>query len=339
MRGGGRRARPRAVHRAARRVRSPVRAASAQRWISTLGDPRRDRRERRDRALQPRAFRRRRRSVLYGTDLGNGELPVGVNVRELEALAAAGVRGAALIAALADPWPFAERTHAVATFVPGEPPATLDTVPGLARRRDGPSRRGAASTMSTTDPGTRRPPAPRRPRWPRHPPSTRPIRSRRCATSSSGSETSLVYFDGNSLGRPPRRTAARLEALRPRGVGRPPDPRVGRVVDVAAVRDRRRDRARGDRRGARPDRHRRLHDGAAVQARCARPSTRSAPTTPPASRSSSTATTSRPTASWSRASPPSAAARVRWIEVDRSAGRDGRRAARGRRPGRRRSCC
>ncbi|HEX5858107.1 MAG TPA: aminotransferase class V-fold PLP-dependent enzyme [Microbacterium sp.] len=28
-----------------------------------------------------------------------------------------------------------------------------------------------------------------------------------------GSETSLVYFDGNSLGRPPRRTAARLEAF------------------------------------------------------------------------------------------------------------------------------
>ncbi len=43
--------------------------------------------------------------VLYGTDLGNGEQPLGVNSRELEALHAVGVRGAALIDALTDPWP------------------------------------------------------------------------------------------------------------------------------------------------------------------------------------------------------------------------------------------
>ena len=68
-------------------------------------------------------------SVLYGTDLGNGDLPVGVNVRELEALTAAGVRGSALIEALTDPWPFAERSHGVATFVPGEPPGDVDAIP------------------------------------------------------------------------------------------------------------------------------------------------------------------------------------------------------------------
>ncbi|HEX5858108.1 MAG TPA: hypothetical protein VFY91_08375 [Microbacterium sp.] len=106
-----------------------LRAAEAgQRWISTLAihdDP----------AAAEVARSNLERfvaaggSVLYGTDLGNGDLPVGVNVRELEALTAAGVRGPALIEALADPWPFAERTHAVATFVPGEPPGDADTVP------------------------------------------------------------------------------------------------------------------------------------------------------------------------------------------------------------------
>ena len=68
--------------------------------------------------------------MLYGTDLGNGDQPLGVNRRELEAMHAVGVRGAALIDALADPWPGGADSSAVATFVPGDAPETLDDVPG-----------------------------------------------------------------------------------------------------------------------------------------------------------------------------------------------------------------
>ncbi|TDN90840.1 hypothetical protein [Microbacterium sp. BK668] len=110
-------------------LRLMARAAAAQVWISTLeihaGDP--------DAAANAEAnlsaFREAGGRILYGTDLGNGDRPAGVQPGELAALDRAGVRGAALIAALADPWPGTEATHAVATFVPGEPPATLDEIP------------------------------------------------------------------------------------------------------------------------------------------------------------------------------------------------------------------
>ena len=81
-----------------------------------------------------------------------------------------------------------------------------------------------------------------------------------------GAETSLVYFDGNSLGRPLRATADRLRPVRPRGVGRPADPRLGRGLVRAARDHRRRPGAGAPRRRSRPDRDRRLHDGAALQA-------------------------------------------------------------------------
>ncbi|MGC5172293.1 hypothetical protein ACLQ2Q_16770 [Microbacterium sp. DT81.1] len=104
------------------------RAASSQRWISTLsihdGDAAADAVDNVARFVSDGG------RLLYGTDLGNGAQPVGVNVRELDGLHAAGVRGAALIAALSDPWPFPERSNAVATFVPGHPPTDLDSVPG-----------------------------------------------------------------------------------------------------------------------------------------------------------------------------------------------------------------
>ncbi|MFK4835393.1 hypothetical protein ACI3KY_06665 [Microbacterium sp. ZW T2_14] len=60
--------------------------------------------------------------VLYGTDLGNGDQRVGVNPDEAAALDEAGVRGAALIAAMTDPWPLADQPPGVCTFVPGPPP-------------------------------------------------------------------------------------------------------------------------------------------------------------------------------------------------------------------------
>lgn len=106
------------------------RAASAgQKWISTLDIHRNDARSLELAAANLAAFVRAGGTVLYGTDLGNGDLPVGVNARELTALHDGGLRGPALLAALTDPWPRSERSRGVSTFVPGEPPATLDAIP------------------------------------------------------------------------------------------------------------------------------------------------------------------------------------------------------------------
>jgi hypothetical protein len=103
-------------------------AASGQRWISTLdihaGDPA----AARTASANLAAFVAGGGSVLYGTDLGNGDRPAGVLTGELSALHDAGVRGAALVGALCDPWPAAP-ISGVATFVPGPPPASLDAVP------------------------------------------------------------------------------------------------------------------------------------------------------------------------------------------------------------------
>ncbi len=67
--------------------------------------------------------------VLYGTDIGNGDQPIGVNADELALLDAARVRGAALLATLTDPWPRAERIDGVLTFVPGPAPTDSGEVP------------------------------------------------------------------------------------------------------------------------------------------------------------------------------------------------------------------
>jgi hypothetical protein len=68
-------------------------------WISTLdihrGDPAHE-----VAIANLRGFRERGGHVLYGTDLGNGELPVGVNERELRALQRVGLGREALLAAL-----------------------------------------------------------------------------------------------------------------------------------------------------------------------------------------------------------------------------------------------
>jgi imidazolonepropionase-like amidohydrolase len=65
--------------------------------------------------------------VLYGTDLGNGDLPVGVNARELIALQDAGVTGAALVRTIAG-----EKRAALGprvAWVPTPPPADDRDVP------------------------------------------------------------------------------------------------------------------------------------------------------------------------------------------------------------------
>jgi hypothetical protein len=104
-------------------------AAASQRWISTL-DIHRDDPDARRRAIDNLArFAAAGGDVLYGTDLGNGDLPVGVNTAELAALDEAGLSGARLVATLVDPWPKAHASTAVATFVPGPPPAESDEIP------------------------------------------------------------------------------------------------------------------------------------------------------------------------------------------------------------------
>jgi hypothetical protein len=104
---------------------------AGQAWISTLdihgyGTANPDQ----DRAVDNLArFRAAGGRVLYGTDLGNGDQPLGVNPAELAALATAGLEASELIAAIIDPWPRAVRADGIATFVPGAPPATLDELP------------------------------------------------------------------------------------------------------------------------------------------------------------------------------------------------------------------
>ncbi|HEX5729119.1 hypothetical protein [Microbacterium sp.] len=102
---------------------------SGQRWISTLDIHREDRDADRIARMNLERFVSAGGVVLYGTDLGNGDLPVGVNARELTALHSAGLRGTDLLDALTDPWPRSERSQGVATFVPGAPPADVDAIP------------------------------------------------------------------------------------------------------------------------------------------------------------------------------------------------------------------
>ncbi|WP_448006448.1 hypothetical protein [Agromyces bauzanensis] len=106
-------------------------AGAGQRWISTLfvtsyGEPAPER----DLALDNlRRFRAAGGRVLYGTDLGNGDQPLGVNPAEISLLTEAGLGASDVLAAICDPWPLVERDDAVATFVPGAPPTTLDGLP------------------------------------------------------------------------------------------------------------------------------------------------------------------------------------------------------------------
>lgn len=103
--------------------------AAGQRWISTI-DIHRNEPEAENIALANlAAFVSAGGTVLYGTDLGNGDLPIGINARELVALDDAGVRGEALIRALTDPWPASARSEAVSTFVAGDPPAEVYALP------------------------------------------------------------------------------------------------------------------------------------------------------------------------------------------------------------------
>jgi hypothetical protein len=102
---------------------------AGQAWISTLDIHRHDPASARIARENLAAFAAAGGRVLYGTDLGNGDLPVGVNVAELTALHGAGVQGTALVAALTDHWPFAEPPAGVLTFVAGDAPTTAAEIP------------------------------------------------------------------------------------------------------------------------------------------------------------------------------------------------------------------
>ena len=102
-------------------------AAAGQRWISTLSIHA-DADATATAQANLIAFVQAGGSVLYGTDLGNGDRAPGIQPAELAALDAAGVRGAALVGALTDPWPGTGGTHAVATFIPGPAPESLEDV-------------------------------------------------------------------------------------------------------------------------------------------------------------------------------------------------------------------
>lgn len=102
--------------------------AAGQIWISTLAIHRDDPEAAENARLNLAGFAAAGGRVLYGTDLGNGDLPVGVNPHEIAALDAAGVRGGDLIAAMADPWPVTAPPSGVSTFVPGPPPTQLDQI-------------------------------------------------------------------------------------------------------------------------------------------------------------------------------------------------------------------
>ena len=101
---------------------------AGQAWVSTLdihgyGTRSADQ----DRAVDNLArFHAAGGRVLYGTDLGNGPLPETLNLRELALLAAAGLADGDLLAALTDPWPFAEHLAGVGTEVPDGPEPLLE---------------------------------------------------------------------------------------------------------------------------------------------------------------------------------------------------------------------
>lgn len=108
--------------------------AAGQRWISTLfvaGDDD-DATPEREIALDNLArFHAAGGRVLYGTDLGNGDQPLGVNPAELELLAQAGLGASAIVSSITEAWPSAVAAghDGIATFVSGPRPVALDELP------------------------------------------------------------------------------------------------------------------------------------------------------------------------------------------------------------------
>lgn len=91
-------------------------------WISTLDIHGHGRRtpEQQTAVANLAAFHAAGGRVLYGTDLGNGPLPVGLDLREAALLREAGLDDDALLASLTDGWPGPLGDDLV-TFLPGAP--------------------------------------------------------------------------------------------------------------------------------------------------------------------------------------------------------------------------
>lgn len=105
--------------------------ALGQRWISTLyvaGHG--ERTPQAELAVDNlRRFHAAGGRVLYGTDLGNGDQPLGVNPRELGLLVEAGLSASAVLEAITDPWPRADPAEGVVTFAADPAPHTLADLP------------------------------------------------------------------------------------------------------------------------------------------------------------------------------------------------------------------
>ncbi|KAA1419774.1 hypothetical protein FE697_017855 [Mumia zhuanghuii] len=100
-----------------------------QRWITTL-DIHRDDVESQQVAIDNLArFHAAGGRVLYGTDLGNGELPLAINAREIAAMVRAGLDEDAVIAALADPWPAMLHPDGLATRITDPEPSAPEDLP------------------------------------------------------------------------------------------------------------------------------------------------------------------------------------------------------------------
>ena len=184
---------------------------AGQAWVSTLdihgyGTPSADQ----DRAVDNLArFHAAGGRVLYGTDLGNGPLPPTLNLREIGLLADAGLSDDDLLAALTDPWPFADRGDG----------------------RDRGARRAGAAGRAT---GART----RRTR--RRSMTTDPLAAYRDRFVGADSRPRLLR---RQLARAAAEGHGRAPGgVRHRRVGRAADPRLGRALVRPAPHPRRRDR-------------------------------------------------------------------------------------------------
>lgn len=134
-----------------------ARCAVSQRWISTLDIHRADH-ARGDADPLPgwtpslataldnlRRFHAAGGAVLYGTDLGNGPLPVGLNRGEVALLLHAGLDEASVLAALTAPWPDGVASGSVTVL-----PAREDDQPLPAWLAEGRVRPGRALASPTT---------------------------------------------------------------------------------------------------------------------------------------------------------------------------------------------
>lgn len=97
--------------------------AQGQRWVSTLAIHEPDLRA--NAIANVRAFRAAGGELLYGTDLGNGNQPLGINPHELEALGEAGLDETAVMRALVGGFGRGRWKKRV-TWMPARPASPLD---------------------------------------------------------------------------------------------------------------------------------------------------------------------------------------------------------------------